>query len=260
MHVFISYARTDRKWVAGLAEALAVEGHAVWCDTRLAPGDSFDDVIEKALDAAYAVIVVWSPASVGSNWVRAEAGEGLRRGVLAPVKCADCVVPLRFRAIHMADLSSWSAGRPHVAFEGLLDALAQRRATSTAPSAKQAAPPAGRRAETAPSSKMTAEYLGRAAKNVWRAKIALKIGAKEYQIEHKLDGGVQAVYVDGQEAARGDVMLASLFSCDKSFFFRIDHEGRAVTVELSFEGASLAGLHAVSMRVDGVELLKDVRL
>ena len=77
--IFISYARADRKNVRPFAEALEKKGWQVWWDLRIRSGSSFDRVIEQALEEARCVIVIWSHNSVKSNWVRAEAGDGLER-------------------------------------------------------------------------------------------------------------------------------------------------------------------------------------
>ena len=52
---------------------------------RLKVGQSYEDIIEQALDESECVIVVWSVKSVKSEWVRAEAAEGLERKILVPV-------------------------------------------------------------------------------------------------------------------------------------------------------------------------------
>ena len=75
--IFISYAREDRSRVKPLAQLLQAEGWSVWWDPEIPVGLSFDDVIDKALDAARCVIVVWTETSRGSRWVKTEAEEGL---------------------------------------------------------------------------------------------------------------------------------------------------------------------------------------
>jgi len=58
------------------------------------------------LEAADAVVVVWSEASVQSNWVLDEAMHGRDRGCLIPVRFDDSQPPLGFRqiqSIHLAD-------------------------------------------------------------------------------------------------------------------------------------------------------------
>ena len=83
--IFLSYATEDRARAKLLAEALAQRGWSVWWDRNIPLGQAFDKVIEDAIGAARCVVVLWSAASVGSEWVRSEASEGKRRGILVPV-------------------------------------------------------------------------------------------------------------------------------------------------------------------------------
>ena len=71
--VFISYASEDRDRVKPFIEALEDAGFSVWWDRRIGLGASFDKAIEVELNAAKAVVVVWSYSSVESDWVRNEA-------------------------------------------------------------------------------------------------------------------------------------------------------------------------------------------
>jgi hypothetical protein len=99
--IFISYARADQEKVRPLAKALETMGLSVWWDARIRSGEAFDGVIEKALEEARCVIVVWSKKSVDSDWVRAEAGDGLERGILISISIERGLIPpLRFRNIN----------------------------------------------------------------------------------------------------------------------------------------------------------------
>ncbi len=71
----------------------------MWWDRRIDAGMAFDREIQKALDDASCVLVVWTEASVESDWVLAEASEGLERGVLIPIVLNDVKPPLAFRRI-----------------------------------------------------------------------------------------------------------------------------------------------------------------
>ena len=73
--IFISYARADRPRAETLAAALHQTGWSVWWDREIPPGRSFDEVIEEALSQASCVVVIWSEASVRSEWVKTEAAE-----------------------------------------------------------------------------------------------------------------------------------------------------------------------------------------
>ena len=117
--VFLSYAREDRSRVEPLAAALQKLGWSVWWDPHILPGETWDDVIDAALGESRCVIVLWSRESVGSRWVRTEAHEGHRRGILVPALLDHVTIPLAFRSIQSADLVDWRAELPHAGFEQL---------------------------------------------------------------------------------------------------------------------------------------------
>ncbi len=129
--VFVSYSRSDKARVAPLVAALEAEGWSVWWDPAIAPGQQFDRLIADELDRARAVLVVWTPDSVESRWVRGEAREGADRGILVPVQLGPARLPIDFRAFHTTDLgqSGEVAGSPQ--FQDVvraIEALAGRRA------------------------------------------------------------------------------------------------------------------------------------
>ena len=106
--IFLSYARQDRATARMFAECLTDEGFKVWWDASLHSGETFDEVIERNLREAGAVVVLWSPRSTASRWVRAEATLADRRNKLAPVIIEPCDRPIIFELTHTADLSSWT--------------------------------------------------------------------------------------------------------------------------------------------------------
>ena len=105
--IFISYCSEDRDVARRYAQRFVDEGFTVWWDAALHSGETFDEVIESALKAASAVVVLWSPRSVGSRWVRAEATLADRRNKLAPVTIEPCDRPIIFELTHTADLTRW---------------------------------------------------------------------------------------------------------------------------------------------------------
>jgi len=121
--VFVSYARIDKARVAPLVAALEAQGWSVWWDPDITPGQEFDSEIEAELQAATAVMVVWTPTSVASRWVRGEAREAADRGVLVPVRFEGARLPMDVRAIHTTDLDSWAGDRTSAPFQDLLRAL-----------------------------------------------------------------------------------------------------------------------------------------
>ncbi|MGE0829831.1 MAG: toll/interleukin-1 receptor domain-containing protein, partial [Hyphomonadaceae bacterium] len=106
--IFLSYASDDRARVKPLAEALQQRGFTVWWDRSLAAGDDFSSVIQRELQAAKAVIVVWTQTSVASVWVRDEAGRARDDGRLVPVMLDAVEIPLGFGTIQAEDFSRWN--------------------------------------------------------------------------------------------------------------------------------------------------------
>jgi hypothetical protein len=109
--VFISYKSDDRAVARLYADALSREGISAWWDPVLRTGETYDDVIERNLREASIVIVLWSPRSVKSKWVRAEATIGERKGGLLPVLIEQCERPIAFELTQTADLRGWSGDR-----------------------------------------------------------------------------------------------------------------------------------------------------
>ena len=121
--VFVSYARADKPLVAPLVAAIEAKGWTVWWDPDMAPGQEFDDQISAELAVARAVLVVWTPKSVTSRWVRGEAREAADRGVLVPVRFDDARLPIDVRAIHTIDLDGWGESAASPQCQDLLRAL-----------------------------------------------------------------------------------------------------------------------------------------
>ena len=105
--VFVSYARSDKARVAPLVAAIEAKGWSVWWDPEIDPGQEFDRQIGAALKAAAAVLVVWTPVSVESRWVRGEAREGAERGILVPLRFESANLPIDVRALHTTDFDDW---------------------------------------------------------------------------------------------------------------------------------------------------------
>jgi ABC-type amino acid transport substrate-binding protein len=105
--VFISYKREDRDKAEALANFLATKNYSVWWDTSLQAGESFSDVIEKQIDGAKKVVVLWTKASIASYWVRAEAARGLQQNKLVAACLETCDLPLPFTQIHTATLEKF---------------------------------------------------------------------------------------------------------------------------------------------------------
>jgi len=102
--VFISYKREERTRCERIATKLRGLGLDVWFDAKLEAGKNFDREIESAVARSKAVLVLWSPSAVDSQWVRNEAGYGLKNEKLVAARLHPCDPPLAFSAVHFEDL------------------------------------------------------------------------------------------------------------------------------------------------------------
>ena len=107
--VFISYKAEDRRRIRPLVHCLQAEGYSVWCDEHIGAGDGWRDTIERELDAARCVIVIWSKRSVGPDggFVREEASRAQRRAVYIPVLIDAVNPPLGFGEKQATSLRGW---------------------------------------------------------------------------------------------------------------------------------------------------------
>jgi hypothetical protein len=140
--IFISYARTDRPVARAFAECLVEEGFNVWWDASLHSGETFDEVIEQRLRDAKAVVVLWSPRSVASRWVRAEATLADRRNKLVPAIIEPCDRPIVFELTHTAELADWHGDRSDVRWRQFVEDLSRLVDSVSAQEAAPAAQPA----------------------------------------------------------------------------------------------------------------------
>ena len=77
--IFISYSRKDKEFVTRLATDLEREGWVVYYDKKLNPGQNFEDELPKQAASAKYLLVVLSPNSLLSDWVKDEVKDALER-------------------------------------------------------------------------------------------------------------------------------------------------------------------------------------
>jgi len=136
--VFISYAREDKRKIKRLAEAFtSARGWSVWWDQRLHSGERFAREIQDALSHSRCVLVVWSPRSVDSDWVSAEATEGWQRAILVPVRVEECEPPMPFRQTETADFSAWDGTSTSPLFLKLIEDIDRVHAQGVAASSEE---------------------------------------------------------------------------------------------------------------------------
>jgi adenylate cyclase len=106
--VFISYARSTATEAHAVAEALRVLGYDVWRDDELPAHRAYAEVIEERLQAAKAVVVIWSAEAARSEWVQSEADTARTDHKLVQLTVDGSKLPRPFDRIQCADLIGWT--------------------------------------------------------------------------------------------------------------------------------------------------------
>lgn len=111
-HIFISHASKDDNFVKDLRQALEDLGLSVWVDSReLIAGNKLAPEIDQAIEQARQVIVVLSPNTVNSPWVRKEIKKALE---VEQTRKDDGyrVIPLLLPGIEPSALALWFDEEP----------------------------------------------------------------------------------------------------------------------------------------------------
>ena len=139
--IFISYAREDLDRARRLASALESRGWSVWWDRRIIAGQTFDQTIERELESARSVVVLWSKDSIESEWTKNEATVAAERNVLVPALLDDVRIPLEFRRRQTANLIDWDGDASHEGFQALCEGIAGRIGAPSLTTRTNALPP-----------------------------------------------------------------------------------------------------------------------
>jgi len=159
--VFISYARADRPNAERIADELEQHGWSVWWDRKILGGETFDQTIQKALNDARCVVVLWSAASIDSGWVKDEAADGKRRNILVPVIVDDVEIPIGFRQLQAVTILGAARETDRSKFADLLASVdAVLRRTREQPAAATVSRPAPQRSpETTPAPRTVPRWM-----------------------------------------------------------------------------------------------------
>jgi TIR domain len=103
--IFISYRRSDANIVSELTSKLSSVGASVWYDSALGAGRKYRNQIQDELDQSSVVVVLWTPQSVRSPWVKAEALRGLERGRLVSICAAGTRIDKAFSPTIVAEFT-----------------------------------------------------------------------------------------------------------------------------------------------------------
>jgi hypothetical protein len=106
--IFISYSRKDMDFARKLAGDLEKAGYDVWWDlTDLRGGDDWVKTIPAAIASSQHVIVVLTPDSIESEWVRKEYTQALSlRKKIIPILLRPTSVPFALNTINFINFSN----------------------------------------------------------------------------------------------------------------------------------------------------------
>lgn len=132
--VFISYSSHDYLIAGILNERLRTAGFSVWWDQRITPGEPYRNEIMAELNNAKAVVVVWTPDAINSDWVQREARRAIQLRKYVPLKYRLSDIPEDYRALQYIEITRWNAEAEHHDFKriaagigAIISARAQRQ-------------------------------------------------------------------------------------------------------------------------------------
>jgi hypothetical protein len=244
--VFFSYAREDRDTVDKLDAAFKALKWTTWFDGDIRPGERYRSAIQRELDSATAVVVLWSVHSVDAEWVHDEADSAKTGDRLVPVVIDRSKPPLGFGQRNVISLIGWDGTAKSDGYKKLISEIARRIEAQKPRAASPAPPPAPPR-----KSLLTPEFLRRATETLKtiRASDPLEVpvlvakdsglltwkpvaGASSYEVQRCSDeyflGPKDSVW-EGDDLAYADPALAIIpvvsptgrWRSSRSFYYRV---------------------------------------
>lgn len=121
--VFISFKTEEKHHALIFRKALEEVGYLVWLQVDLQCGHEWHGEIDKALNEAGAIVVLWSPASHNSQWVRHEASQAMAMDRYAPVRIEEVKIDNPYSRRQAVDINDWNGEINHLGFQNLLTRL-----------------------------------------------------------------------------------------------------------------------------------------
>ena len=131
--IFICYSRTDNVIAKQLTERLEAEGWSVYLDVKIQVGQDWSKEIQKELNAARAIVALWSAKSVESDFVLHEADVGRNKRILYPIFIEKVDYPFGFGRIQTEYMIGWKGEPDHPGLVRLLDALRKNLGIKSTP-------------------------------------------------------------------------------------------------------------------------------
>src|SRR5579862_9959455 len=120
--VFLSYSRTDRVMAEQVVRGLRSIGVDVWWDQDM-PGVDWQQELERQVTELSALLVIWTPASTNSEYVRDEARLALSRHKLVNALHGVHAPPFPFDRINGLPIDDWNGVESHGGWSRLVATL-----------------------------------------------------------------------------------------------------------------------------------------
>jgi TIR domain len=159
--IFISYSHKDTEFVRDLVKPLEAEGFSVWWDHTIPPGKTWDEVIARGIREAKACIIIWTPDSVISDWVKEEATLAKEGGKYLPIQVGVDQPPMGFRRIQAADLRRWNGNAQDPQWRLLMTEIANLVGAAHPAASSAASPTAPLPGQSPPVTHVAAAHPGR---------------------------------------------------------------------------------------------------
>lgn len=122
-HVFISFKTQEREFAFRLKTALNNAGYKVWWQEEIQCAQEWHGEIDKAIQVAGAIVVLWSRQSMLSPWVRHEASQAIVKNVYAPVRIEIIEIDSPYNRLQATDIINWTGDINNPGFQNLLHRL-----------------------------------------------------------------------------------------------------------------------------------------
>jgi tetratricopeptide (TPR) repeat protein len=131
-HVFISYKHDDNDFAENVIHRIKAEGFITWIDSdNLHPGEDWREGIDQAIQQAFALIVIMSPAAKASEYITYEWAYAWGRGIrVIPLMYKHTDLHPRLKSLQYLDFTNcYTSHRP---WHKLIDVLKRVASTSQA--------------------------------------------------------------------------------------------------------------------------------
>lgn len=128
--IFVSYASSDRPRAERLKAWFEEAGWSAWIDRDISLGEDWADRIQRELDSARLVVVLWGAEARRSEWVQREAIAAQQSDRLVQVHATGLPLLPPFDTIQAVRMQSWSGESGHSERVKLLRTVANRLGTT----------------------------------------------------------------------------------------------------------------------------------